>query len=482
MKTGFVSLVGAGCGSADLITVRGRERLQTCGAVVYDDLIDPELLGLIPAGAERYYMGKRGGRRGAEQAEISERLICLARRGLRVVRLKGGDPLVFGRGGEEAQALAAAGVLYEIVPGVSSAIAIPAAAGVPVTHRGVSRSFHVVTARTAEKANLEELERLAGLEGTLVFLMGLEQLPKIVQGLLRAGKSPNTPAAVLSGGNSPYWAEARGTLADIVERAVTVLPPAVIVIGPTAAMDLRAPLSRPLEGKRIGVVGTDVMAGKLRRELEELGAYVIRPIRLVLEEVSVELPAGLESPGWIVLTSANGVELFFRQLEREGRDIRSIAHRRFAVIGPGTGAAFAARGIRPDLCPEEHTSRGLGLALCAAAEPGEDVLLYRSAQGSRELPRLLESGGFEVRDLGVYRLRTDPLWKELPALDCLSFASAGGVERFWEQYGEIPSRIPCVCIGAVTAQKLRSRTDAPVWTAQETSAKSMAQAIQAALR
>ena len=240
----MVFLVGAGCGPANLITVRGLRLLEQCDAVVYDDLIDRELLLAAPEHARRIYMGKRQGKHGASQEEICETLIRLAREGLRVVRLKGGDPYVFGRGGEEMLALKAAGIFCEQVPGITSAAAIPAEAGIPVTHRGMSRSFHVITGHTAQgKEGLpEDLEKLAGLNGTLVFLMGLSHLDAIAGRLMKAGKSPDTPAAVLRGGCAPYRQAVRGTLGTIGEmaRQAGIKPPAVIVVGEVAALDLRA--------------------------------------------------------------------------------------------------------------------------------------------------------------------------------------------------------------------------------------------------
>lgn len=240
-ETGKVYLVGAGCGAADLITVRGLRLLERCEAVVYDDLLDPALLDAAPESAERIYVGKRRGRHSMAQEDVSALLIAKAREGKTVVRLKGGDPYVFGRGGEEAMALGAAGIQWEYVPGVTSAVAVPGEAGIPVTHRGVSRSFHVVTARTADSP--EELptglEELARLPGTLVFLMGLSRLEEIARRLIGAGLSPETPIAVIGGKNAPR--AVRGTLGDIAERVreAGLEAPAVIVAGGTAGMDLR---------------------------------------------------------------------------------------------------------------------------------------------------------------------------------------------------------------------------------------------------
>ena len=239
---GKVYLVGAGCGAADLITVRGLRLLERCGAVVYDDLLDQALLDAAPEGAEKIYVGKRRGRRSMAQEDISALLIAKAREGKTVVRLKGGDPFVLGRGGEEALALQAAGIGWEYVPGVTSAVAVPGASGIPVTHRGVSRGFHVVTAHTADlpEGPPSRWEELARLPGTLVFLMGLSQLEEIARGLIGAGLPRSTPAAVIGGKNAPR--AVRGTLGDIAERAreAGAEAPAVIVVGGTAGMDLGA--------------------------------------------------------------------------------------------------------------------------------------------------------------------------------------------------------------------------------------------------
>ena len=234
---GRVDLVGAGCGRADLITVRGLRLLQQCQAVVYDDLIDPALLDAAPESALRIYMGKRRGTHSAAQEEISSTLIRLAGEGLRVVRLKGGDPYLFGRGGEEMLALKEAGIPCGEVPGIPSPIGIPAEAGIPVTHRGLSRGLHIVTAHTKDGLS-GELPKLAGLEGTLVFLMGLAQAGSISSVLLSAGKPGDTPAAVISGGNSPNPACVRTTLAELPGAAAKVRPPAIILVGDVAAMEL----------------------------------------------------------------------------------------------------------------------------------------------------------------------------------------------------------------------------------------------------
>ena len=246
-QPGRVALVGAGCGKADLITLRGARLLGQCRAVVYDDLIDSALLDLVPGEAQRFYMGKRSGRPGASQEVINRLLVDLARRGGLVVRLKGGDPFVFGRGGEEALALRQAGIDFEVVPGISSAIAVPAEAGIPVTHRAMSRAVHIITAHTGPGEG-PDFRRYGTLDGTLVFLMGLHRLSQIVRGLIQGGMSPETPAAVIRGGNAPHPAAVRAPLSELEEavRQAGVEAPAVIVVGQTASLDLVSP---PTGGK-----------------------------------------------------------------------------------------------------------------------------------------------------------------------------------------------------------------------------------------
>ena len=299
---GKVYLVGGGCGPADLMTLRGLRLLQSCEVLVWDDLLAPELAAAAPETAEKIYAGKRLGRRAMAQEDIHALLIDRARAGKRVVRLKGGDPFLFGRGGEEAQALNQAGVPWEAVPGVSSALAIPAEAGIPVTHRGVSRSVHIVTAHAAGTAEElpEGLEELARLPGTLVFLMGLSRLSRLARGLTEAGMDPRTPAAVISGGNAPCPMTVRGTLADIGERAAAVRPPAVIVVGGTAGMDLLADRTAgergPLKGTLVGLTGTGAMGEKLSRLFRDLGAETVTVQRSWAEPLPADLSELAGSP------------------------------------------------------------------------------------------------------------------------------------------------------------------------------------------
>ena len=481
-KTGCVWLVGAGCGSADLITLRGLELLRRCDAVVYDDLIDEALLAAVPAEAERVYMGKRSGKHSAPQEEICAELIRQANLGRTVVRLKGGAPYVFGRGGEEFLALQAAGIPCEEVPGISSAIAIPAAAGIPVTHRKLSRSLHIITGHTADTEDFlpRDMAELARVQGTLVFLMGLKQLPRIAQRLMDCGKDPSTPAAVVSGGNSPNPACVRGTLADIARRTeeAGVRTPAIILIGETAAMDLSSTMPRPLAGVRVGLTGTAAMTDKLTPALRELGA---RP-ELLQPHVLTELPEALEGlnlAGWLVFTSGNGVDVFFRWLREQEIDLRALAKCRFAVIGGATAERLARYGFRADLCPAVYTSAALGEALLKILTPGEAVTILRSAQADNTLAETLRAAGHPADDRRIYDVvpRSPDLTR--PAPDYLVFASAGGVKAWWASAGEPAAAVRCVCIGEITARALRRLSDRPILMAEEISAQGILAAIAA---
>lgn len=487
-NTGCVYLVGAGCGEADLITLRGLRLLRRCDAVVYDDLIDLQLLDLAPEGAQRLYMGKRSGRHSAPQEEICALLAGLARQGKTVVRLKGGDPFVFGRGGEEALTLQREGVPFEVVPGISSPIAIPGQAGIPVTHRGISQSLHIITAHTADTPDglPEYMDTLAKLPGTLVFLMGLSQLPRIVQRLTGAGMPVHTPAAVISGGNAPHPMTVRGTLDDIVEKCsqTQVQPPAVIVVGAVAAMELFSPQARPLAGVTVALTGTAAVTDKLAQGLRGQGArvFLAQQSRLRRLPLNMELETLCDgAPHWIVLTSGNGVELFFEFLRAQRIDLRRLVRCRFAVIGAATGEKLSGYGIQADLCPEVFTSRALGQTLLKAARPGEDIYLFRSARGSRELFQIL-SGQYLVWDVPLYDLECDMqtahrAQAQLETADYLAFSSASGVELYFQSHGQVPERTTCVCIGEVTAAALRRRYDKPFLTAKAISAQGIVEAI-----
>lgn len=483
-SVGSVALVGAGCGKADLITVKGLRLLQQCDAVVYDDLIDLELLDSVPETAGRIYMGKRSGHHSAPQEEINQTLVALAKQGKKVVRLKGGDPYLFGRGGEEMLALLKEGIPCQEVPGIPSAIGIAAEAGIPVTHRGASRGLHIVTAHTTDTEDglPEDFDALAQLSGTLVFLMGLRQLPKIVKRLLAAGKSGDTPAAVLSGGNSKNPARVRAKLSEIEVAAekARVSSPAIIMIGEVAALDFHA--KDQLEKHvKIGITGTEEIARKQQKLFEEQGAETVWLCRSCIKEreVSFESCFDLESPKWIVFTSANGVKTFFHQAEKQQIDFLKMKHLKYAVIGSATGKALEQYGVHADLCPEIFTSKDLANALVSVVKPEEEILLFRSSIGSPELVEIPTKAGLQVQDIPIYDLQAAYREKVvLEDLDYLTFSSASGVRLFFEQYQSIAEKVQCVCIGEVTAKEFQKYCEKPVLLAKEISVEGIWKTIE----
>ncbi len=459
MKTGKVYITGAGCGGAGLLTSRARELISTCGALVYDDLIHPDILALAPSGAGLIYMGKRAGQPSARQEDICAKLIELARSGLDVVRLKGGDPFVFGRGGEELLALRAAGIPCAEVPGISSALAVPAEAGIPLTHRELSRGFHVVTAHTADTDGglPEYFSGLGSLPGTLVILMGLSRLEQIAERLIAGGASPDTPAAVLSGGNTRNPSAVRAPLGGIARRAAEagVRPPAVIVVGRTAALSLGSTL--PLAGVRVGLTGTASFQSRLRPLLEAEGADVFTA---ALSEV-VPLESGFDcerlcSDCWAVFTSANGVDTLFGLLSGARIDLRRLRCR-FAAIGAATAERLAAHGVYADLIPPEPTTASLAAALLARGGP-EEVCLLRSRRGSRSMPAEL-GARFSVSDIALYTTRPVPRVTAAAApytalADHIVFPSAGAAADFFSSGGELAEGTVPVAIGPIAASGL----------------------------
>lgn len=483
MSTGKVWLVGAGCGAADLITVRGLTLLQQCDAVVYDDLIAEDLLTVVPSRAEQIYVGKRSGKHAMLQTEICALLVDLARSGKNVVRLKGGDPFVFGRGGEEMEALLKAKIPCEVVPGISSAIAIPAEAGIPVTHRGLSQSIHIVTAHTADTEDglPRQIRELSRLEGTLVFLMGVRQLPGLAEKLLEAGKRADTPAAVISGGNAPHPAVVRGTLQDIAEKSREIQSPAVIVIGEVAALHFKDEEQKPLDGVTVGLTGTDAITEKLRHRLAPLGARVFVAARAVVEELPTSLKFTCDGPQWLVFTSANGVRTFFKKFREQRLDLRRLHACRIAVIGRATAAALEEHGLQADLLPQTATTEALAQALLSHVSMEESIFLLRAENGSAELFQTLAEQR-NVKDIPLYKIAADPeaARRSLPRMqkmNYLLFSSAGGVELYFQTHGTVPVCTTCVCIGEKTARTLKNHGIQDYLLATEISASGMVRVL-----
>lgn len=495
-KKGHVYLVGAGPGSRELITVKGLKLLQECDTVIYDRLSGEELLSETKPCCERIYVGKRAGQHSMKQEEITRLLIQKAEEGKSVVRLKGGDPFVFGRGGEEAEGLMAANIPFSLVPGVTSAVAVPELAGIPVTHREMSRSFHVITGHTAEKepekhrAYLKkQIEGLKDAEGTFVFLMGLSSIDTICRLLLECGKAPGLPVAVIGSGTRYDETVVRGTLADIAGRvkAEQVVSPAVIVAGETAALSLRMDAVSPLQGVRIGVTGTKELADKLGGMLREAGAEV-----LYMQELFPRSLQGLDTYfahlsdyTWIVFTSANGVRLFFKQLAARNMDIRSLGGIRFAVVGSGTAEALQAQGILPDFMPDIYTAERLAAGLANRLAGAQDrVLLYQAEKGNPVLEETLKKAGLLVERAAAYTVEAGALQhrEALATLSYLTFASSSGVRAFYKENPRIFTEeamgdVCAAAIGTQTAEALQAAGCRKMLTAQLFTAEGLVAAI-----
>ena len=467
---GSVILVGAGPGDPELITQKGLKALKNCDTVVYDSLASEELLKEVKPDCRKIYVGKRAGRHSMSQEEINTVLIEQAREGRTTVRLKGGDPFVFGRGGEEILALQEAAVPYEVIPGVTSAVAALAAAGIPVTHRGISRSFHVITGHTKEDGIPEDIEHLGNVPGTLIFLMGLNHLGAIRDSLLRQGRPAKTPAAVIQNGTLPQQKVVRGCLGDIEEkcREAGIGSPAIIAVGEAAALHMEATLKRPLEGTAIGVIGTPSFAARLEEALRERGA---RTERICTMEV---VPAGDESMlqkaleelkeyTWLAFTSSNGVRLFLDELMKSGRDLRALGNVRLAAVGSGTAEELKKRGLRADFIPEQYCTGALARGLAKRLTKEDRILIPRAVKGSPELTEILQEAGIPYRDLPIYdvkaREEAENHWAAaLGDLDYLTFASSSGVEAFFrkieETKTELPPDLKLACIGEATERAL----------------------------
>ncbi len=419
MSIGKVYLVGGGPGDPGLITVKGAECLRIADVVVYDRLSSPQLLALAPAAAELVFMGKEPETPGGFQQQINETLADAALAGKTVVRLKGGDPFVFGRGGEEADALRVAGVPYEIVPGITSAIAVPAYAGIPVTHRGLAASFTVVTGSedpTKPESSLD-WPALAKTPGTLVVLMGWGSLPSIVESLLANGRRPDTPAAATQWGTLPKQRTVSGTLSDIVQRGTEagLTSPVITVIGEVAGLrdDLRWFDTGPLFGTRVLVTRSRQQASVLSRLLTAQGA---EPVELPTIDIA---PLGdyskldgalakLDGYAWAIFTSTNGVDAVFDRLSAVDRDARAFGSVRVGAIGPATAAALAARGIVADFVPATYTTEAVAEGFRQFDLSGARILMPRADISTDTLSNGLRALGATLDEVDAYRTVTPP--------------------------------------------------------------------------
>lgn len=448
MTRGIVYLVGAGPGDPSLITVRGVQCLKEADVVIHDNLANSVLLDHAPAEAERIYVGKQAGQHTLKQPDINSLLVTKAKENLAVVRLKGGDPFVFGRGGEEALALREAGIQFEIVPGVTAGIAAPAYAGIPVTHRSVASSVTFITGHedpTKEDSAIN-WKSLALQTGTLVFYMGIGQLPAIVSQLVDNGCDPQTPVAIVRYGTLPAQYVLSGTLEDIVSRAraTAIAPPALIVVGEVVALrkDLAWFEQRPLFGKRILVTRTRTQASALSRRLQTLGAEAIcmPTIRIVPPDDPAPLQdaaSAVDTFDWIVFTSTNAVSTFFDALHKQNWDTRRLAECRVCAVGPATAQALAAVGVTPDLIPAQFTGQAAAQELIDKFEvTGKMFLLPRADIANPLLPELLEQAGAIVQNVTAYctvQAEIDPeILGKLQAgeIDIVTFTSSSTAQNF----------------------------------------------------
>jgi uroporphyrinogen III methyltransferase / synthase len=464
MGGGIVYLVGAGPGDPGLMTRRSLQLIAAADAVLYDRLVPPGALDGAREGAELRYVGKRPGDPAMTQDEINDLMVELARAGKRVVRLKGGDPFVFGRGGEEAEALAAAGVPFEAVPGVTAGIAAPAYAGIPVTHRDAASAVAFVTGHEDpdKPESAVDWEALARFPGTLVLYMGVRNLPLVTERLAAAGRDPTEAAAVVERGTAPGQRTVSGALSDIAERAAAagVGPPAVTVIGPVAALrDTIAWLERrPLHGEVVAVTRARAQASGLAARLRELGADVVETpaIRIEPRNVRLRRPDGY---ALVCLTSPNGVRLLFGVLHDIGLDARAFAGATFAAIGPGTAAELSRHGIRADVVPERSVAEALVEALASVPVKGKRVLIARAAEARDLLPEALRDRGAEVDVVALYDTVAEPLsdirLEALARATYVTFTSSSTVRFLLQSGGRVPESARVVSIGPITTATAR---------------------------
>jgi uroporphyrinogen III methyltransferase/synthase len=469
-KKGKVYIIGAGPGDPGLITLRGIQCIAEADVVVYDYLANEEFLGRARTDARLVYVGKKGGDHTLPQGEINQVLVDEARKGNVVARLKGGDPFIFGRGGEEAEVLREAGIAFEVIPGVTSAIAVPAFAGIPLTHRGYTSTVAFVTGHedpTKEKSDID-WAKLSGI-GTLVFLMGVKNLASIARNLVAGGKSPETPAALIRWGTTPDQETLTGTLADIAAKAREqgFSPPSILVVGEVVSLRPRLGWfeTKPLFGRGVVITRPEEQAAEFARLLSAEGARVILfPTIRIAPPASWEiLDRAFESLGsyhWIIFTSANGVRHFFRRLRETGRDVRDLKGIRICTIGPATAAAVEGMGIRVDIVPGEYISEGVVRAFQGVDLEGKRVLLPRAQEARDVIPEGLTKLGASVDVVTVYStVRSESRNEDLRPLldagkvDVITFTSPSTVNNFKEIMGgaALPETVRIACIGPVTA-------------------------------
>lgn len=467
--SGKVWLVGAGPSDPGLFTLKGRQVLKEAQVVVYDALVGQGILNMIPETAKKIHVGKRASHHTMPQEEINRVLVREAKKGLRVVRLKGGDPFLFGRGGEELELLEQEGICYEVVPGVTSAIAVPAYNGIPVTHRDFCSSVHIITGHKKQGDSYDiDFEALVRTQGTLVFLMGVSALGEICRGLIEQGMDGQMPAAILQQGTTAGQKRIVATVSTLEEEVARqgIETPAIIVVGKVCGLAERFAWYEklPLAGRKILVTRPKQLISAMAEKLRRMGAEVlelpaIRTEAIVPNETLEACVKHLRDYQWIVFTSPTGVQVFFDELKRMKRDLRALAGARLAVIGSGTARALEERGLYADLMPEIYDGKALGELLAKEVSPSDRVLIPRASLGNRELTdRLRAVEGVLVDDVPTY----DTLYENQAVIDegrefaqgkidFAVFTSASTVRGFGAAVEGIDfTKVRAVCIGKQT--------------------------------
>ncbi len=473
-SSGKVYLIGAGPGDPGLLTIRGKELLAEAEVVVYDRLASQRLLLFASPRAERIYVGKRMGSHTVTQEDINRIIVEKAMEGKCVARLKGGDPFIFGRGGEEAQVLAKAGIYFEVVPGVTSGIAVPAYAGIPLTHRAHTASVAFITGHRkldSKEADID-WEGLAKGVGTLVFLMGMKNLPNIAEQLIKYGRNPDTPVAVIRWGTTPLQTSITGNLTNIAKKVkeAGLGPPSIIVVGDVVALRDQANWfeRQPLLGKRILVTRTREQASDLVRLLEQKGAYCIEcpTIEVHWPEDREPLDQAINSLStfdWVIFSSTNAVRFFFERLFALDFDLRALGNLRIAVVGADTAKAVSALHLTSDIIPDNFRAEGLIKAFSETGVSGKRILIPRAEKAREILPKRLTELGAEVTLIPAYRTLAPDLNPEIletleqETIDVLTFTSSSTVKNFFQLLPDdlrnrIIEQAKVACIGPITAR------------------------------
>ena len=482
-KTGKVWLAGAGPGDAGLLTIKTKELIETADVIVYDALISTEIMSLIPAEKECIYVGKRSGNHAVPQEGINQILLEQALEGKKVLRLKGGDPFVFGRGGEELELLVEHGIPFEIVPGITSAVAVAAYAGIPITHRDFTSSFHVVTGHARKDGTSRiDYDALVKINGTLVFLMGISSMPEICKGLLDAGMCPSMPAAVLERGTTSRQRNIVSDVAHLVEKAAEekVQTPAIILVGEVCALEKEFAWAkkRTLGGRQFLLTRPKENVSELAKRLREQGAQVLEVPAITTRaiepnaELESVLKAGInvEAPNavserWLVFSSPIGVRTFFKQLLKMDMDVRMLTPKncvlKIAAIGSATKRELKNYGLLADVTPAVFNARELGEAIAKVAAKDSEIIIARAKEGSKELVPPLLDAGLLVQDIATYETvyEVNEVLSEAvksafdnKEIDAVTFTSASTVKGFVKAFVELDfSTVQAVCIGEQTA-------------------------------